>query len=51
MKLAALVACSQEVRGTRSRKKSAHLAVLLDVTPPDQVATVVAWLSGEPRPG
>jgi len=52
VRLAELVACSQEVRGTRSRKKkTAHLAALLDAAPPDEIATVVAWLSGELRQG
>ena len=52
MKLADLVACSQAVRSTRSRKKkTAHLAELLERTRPEEVATVVAWLSGELRQG
>ena len=52
MTLADLLACSQAVRGTRSRKaKTAHLASLLVRTRPDQIATVVAWLSGELRQG
>jgi len=48
VKLARLVACSDEVGGTRSRlKKKNSLAALLEETPDALLPTVVAWLSGE----
>ncbi|MCO4771260.1 MAG: ATP-dependent DNA ligase [Deltaproteobacteria bacterium] len=48
MKLERLVACSQEVGATRSRKKKiAALAGLIEGTPDELLPRVVAWLSGE----
>ena len=48
MKLAEVVDCSEEVSGTRSRKrKTATLASLIERTPDQLLPVVVSWLSGE----
>jgi len=50
--LSAVVDASQAVAGTSGRlEKVAHLADLLRRVPPDEVAIVIAFLSGEPRQG
>ncbi|MGY4100096.1 ATP-dependent DNA ligase [Nocardia sp. R16R-3T] len=47
-----VVQASQTVRATRSRKtKIATLAALLSAAAPDELAPVVAWVSGELRQG
>lgn len=52
MLLSDIVATSQVVGATRSRKaKTEALAALIAETEPDEVAAVVAWLSGEPLQG
>jgi DNA ligase-1 len=52
MRLDAVVAVSSAVAGTSSRlEKVGHLADLLRRVPPDEVAIVIAFLSGEPRQG
>jgi DNA ligase 1 len=52
MRLDAVVDVSRAVAGTSSRlEKVGHLADLLRRVPPDEVAIVVAFLSGEPRQG
>jgi ATP-dependent DNA ligase I len=50
--LSAVVDASRAVAGTTGRlEKVAHLADLLRRVPPDEVAIVIAFLSGEPRQG
>jgi len=50
--LSAVVDASQAVAATTGRlEKVAHLADLLRRVPPDEVAIVIAFLSGEPRQG
>ncbi len=52
MRLDAVVAVSRAVAGTAGRlEKVGHLADLLRRVPPDEVAIVIAFLSGEPRQG
>ena len=52
MRLAAVVEVSRAVAGTSGRlEKVGHLADLLRRVPPDEVAIVIAFLSGEPRQG
>ena len=52
MLLSAVVDASQAVAATTGRlEKVAHLADLLRRVPPDEVAIVIAFLSGEPRQG
>jgi DNA ligase-1 len=52
MRLEAVVDISRAVAGTSGRlEKIGHLADLLGRVPPDEVAIVIAFLSGEPRQG
>ena len=52
MRLAEVVAASRAVAGTASRlEKISHLVDLLTRVPPDEIAIVIAFLSGEPRQG
>jgi DNA ligase-1 len=52
MRLAEVVNASRAVAGTAARlEKISHLAALLKRVPPDEVAMVIAVLSGEPRQG
>src|SRR5262245_25236560 len=52
MRLTDLVTTSRAVASTAGRlEKIAHLADLLSRTPPDEVAIVVGFLTGEPRQG
>ena len=52
MRLGAVVESSRAVAGTTARlEKVAHLADLLAQVPPDEIAIVIAFLSGEPRQG
>src|SRR5262245_5353484 len=52
MRLTDLVTTSRAVASTSGRlEKVAHLADLLTRTPPDEVAIVVRFLTGEPRQG
>ena len=52
MRLVAVVEKSRAVAGTPARlEKVGHLADLLGRVPPDEVAIVIAFLSGEPRQG
>ncbi|MCU1381972.1 MAG: ligase ATP-dependent Dnl1 [Acidobacteria bacterium] len=52
MRLEAVAAISRAVAGTAARlEKVGHLAELLARVPPDEIATVIAFLSGEPRQG
>jgi DNA ligase-1 len=52
MRLDAVVETSRAVAGTSGRlEKVGHLADLLGRVPPDEVAIVIAFLSGEPRQG
>jgi DNA ligase-1 len=52
MRLAAVVEISRAVAGTAGRlEKIGHLADLLRRVSPDEVAIVIAFLSGEPRQG
>jgi DNA ligase-1 len=52
MRLAAVVAVSGAVAATSGRlEKIGHLADLLGRVPPEEVAIVIAFLSGEPRQG
>ena len=52
MRLAEVVAASRAVAGTAARlEKISHLVDLLTHVPPDEIAIVIAFLSGEPRQG
>ena len=52
MRLAAIVSASAAVAATSGRlEKIGHLADLLRRTPPDQIPTVIAFLSGSTRQG
>ena len=52
MRLAEVVAASRAVAGTAARlEKISHLVDLLTRVPPDEIAIVIAFLSGEPRQG
>jgi len=52
MRLAEVVAASRAVAGTAARlEKISHLVDLLTRVPADQIAIVIAFLSGEPRQG
>jgi DNA ligase-1 len=52
MRLAEVVAASRAVAGTAARlEKISHLVDLLTRVPPDDIAIVIAFLSGEPRQG
>ena len=52
MQLAAVVEISRAVAGASGRlEKIGHLAGLLRRVPPDEIAIVIAFLSGEPRQG
>src|SRR5262249_26069429 len=52
MRLAELVAASRAVSGSSGRlAKIGHLADILRRTPPDEIAVVVGFLSGQPRQG
>jgi DNA ligase-1 len=52
VRLDAVVEISRAVAGTSGRlEKVGHLAHLLGRVPPDEVAIVIAFLSGEPRQG
>jgi DNA ligase-1 len=52
MRLAEVVAASRAVAGTAARlEKISHLVDLLTHVPPDEIAMVIAFLSGEPRQG
>src|SRR6187455_149816 len=52
MHLAEVVAASRAVAGTAARlEKISHLVDLLSRVPPDEIAIVIAFLSGEPRQG
>ena len=52
MRLDAVAATSRAVADTAGRlEKVGHLAALLARVPPDEVAIVIAFLSGEPRQG
>jgi DNA ligase-1 len=52
MHLAEVVAASRAVAGTAARlEKISHLVDLLTRVPPDAIAIVIAFLSGEPRQG
>jgi DNA ligase-1 len=52
MRLAEVVAASRAVAGTAARlEKISHLVDLLRRVPPDEIAIVIAFLSGEPRQG
>jgi len=52
MRLGDVVEISRAVAGTAGRlEKIGHLAELLSRVPPDEIAIVIAFLSGEPRQG
>ena len=52
MRLAEVVAASRAVAGTTARlEKISHLVDLLTRVPPEAIAIVIAFLSGEPRQG
>src|SRR5258707_7303430 len=52
MRLAEVVAASRAVAGTAARlEKISHLVDLLTRVPPEAIAIVIAFLSGEPRQG
>src|SRR5947207_13423877 len=52
MRLGEVVDVSRAVAGTQGRlEKIGHLADLLARVPPDEIAIVIAFLSGEPRQG
>jgi len=52
MRLDAVAEISRAVAGTAGRlEKVGHLAELLGRVPPDEIAIVIAFLSGEPRQG
>jgi ATP-dependent DNA ligase I len=52
MHLAEVVTASRAVAGTAARlEKISHLVDLLTRVPPDEIAIVIAFLSGEPRQG
>src|SRR5712692_9317257 len=52
MRLAEVVAVSRAVAGTPARLgKISHLVDLLTRVPPDEIAIIIPFLSGEPRQG